>query len=76
LVITTGVPIASINGKPISNFAQFIKEIHGNTNEFLTLADEDGSQMVLNHKDAIETRDSVLNAYRVPAYHSKGLFDK
>jgi len=68
--------IASVNGKPIANFAQFITEIHNNTNEFLTLADEDGFQMVLNHKEAIETRDSVLNAYRVPAYHSKGLLDK
>jgi len=40
------------------------------------IADTDGYQIVLNHEQAIASRDSVLRRYRIPAYHSKGLFDK
>jgi len=68
--------IETVNGKPIANFKQFVETLHSNKEEFVTIADKDGFQMVLNHEQAIQTRDSILSAYRVPAYHSQGLFEK
>ena len=66
--------IDSINDQPVKNFKQFTKLLHNNQEEFVVIKDKKGYSMVLDHKLAIESRDSILQTYRVPNYHSKGLF--
>ncbi len=68
--------IDTVNGKKIKNFAELTEKLHNNTDENIVIADTDGYQIVLNHEKAVASRDSVLRRYRIPAYHSKGLFDK
>lgn len=65
--------IEEINGKKIKNFSELISTLHNNEDENVVIADKDGYQIVLNHKQAIDTRDSILQRYRLPAYHSKDL---
>lgn len=67
--------IDTINDKPIANFKQFVEILHNHKGDFVTFADKNGYQMVLEHELALGSRDLILEAYRVPDYHSKGLFD-
>ena len=66
--------IDSINDQPVKSFKQFAKSLHNNQEEFVVLKDKTGYSMVLDHKLAIDSRDSILKIYRVPNYHSKDLF--
>ena len=67
--------IDSINDEPVRNFKQFVDKIHNNQEQFVVIKDKTGFRMVLDHQLALQTRDSVLQTYRVPNYHSKKLFD-
>ena len=66
--------VETINGEPVKNFKQFAKSLHNNQEKFVVLKDKTGYSMVLDHQLAIDSRDSVLEIYRVPKYHSKDLF--
>ena len=68
--------IDSVNGKKIKNFMELTSILHNNTDKNVVVADSDGYQIILNHEQAIASRDSILNRYRIPAYHSKDLFKK
>lgn len=68
--------VDSVNGEPIVNFAHLAKTLDSNQNEHVVLNDKDGYQMVIDHKMAIDTRDQVLQRYRIPSHHSNGLFEK
>lgn len=65
--------IDSVNGKSVQNFKQFVGELHNNQEEFVVLKDRTGFRMVLEHQSAIASRDDILQIYRVPSYHSKGI---
>ncbi|MGH1428209.1 MAG: S1C family serine protease [Arenicella sp.] len=65
--------IDSINDKPIRNFQEFVQTLHSNQNPYVVIKDKTGYRMVLDHELALSSRDSILQAYRVPSYHSKGL---
>ncbi|MCL4111502.1 UNVERIFIED_CONTAM: hypothetical protein GTU68_002286 [Idotea baltica] len=63
-----------VNGKPIKNFAQLSSMLHNNKEENIVISDGDGYKIVLNHEQAIKSRDEILQRYRIPNYHSKDLF--
>ena len=67
--------IDSINDEPIQNFQQFAEKIHNNQEQYMVIKDKTGFRMVLDHELAIQTREEILSTYRVPNYHSKGLFE-
>lgn len=66
--------LETVNGKKVKNFAELSSMLHNNTEKNIVIADEDGYQIILNHEKAIASRDSILQRYRLPAYHSKDLF--
>ena len=66
--------VDSVNGKKIKNFAELSSILHNNSNENVVIADEDGYKIVINHQQALSSRDAILQRYRIPSYHSKGLF--
>lgn len=66
--------IHEINGTTIANFDQFA-DIIANLNEDIVIKDQDGYTMVLDQQLAQITESEILTIYRVPAPHSKGLFE-
>lgn len=63
-----------VNGEPIRDFAHFASLLKNNTEENVVFENENGYQMVINHKNAIETESSILSQYRIPAAYSTNLF--
>lgn len=68
--------IDSVNGEHIVNFSHLAKILNNNQNEHLIISDKDGYQMVIDHNLALETRDQVLQRYRIPSHYSQDLFEK
>jgi hypothetical protein len=68
--------IHDVNGSKIKNFSELVSILHNNTNENVVISDKDGYKVVLNHQQAIESRDEIIQRYRIPNYHSKDLFKK
>ena len=68
--------IDSINGEKIVNFSHLVKMLDSNTKDHIIISNKNGYQMVIDHKIAIETRDQVLQRYRIPSYHSEGLLEQ
>jgi len=68
--------IETVNGKKIKNFAELTQILHNNSDENVVIADTEGYQIVINHEQALASRDSILKRYRIPAYHSKDLFEE
>jgi len=68
--------IDKVNGKKIKNFAELTTALHNNIEKNVVVADSDGYKIILNHEQALASRDSILQRYRIPAYHSKDLFKK
>ena len=66
--------IDKVNGKRVKNFSELTSLLHKNEEENVVISDRDGYQIIINHEKAIESRDSILSRYRLPAYHSKDLF--
>ena len=63
-----------VNGEPIQDFAHFANMLRYNEQENLVLENDNGYQMVINHQDALDSEDEILNRYRVPSAYSQGLF--
>jgi len=68
--------IDEVNGKAIKNFAELTSILHNNTDDNVVITDKDGYKVVLNHKQAVKSRDEILQRYRISNYHSKDLFKK
>lgn len=68
--------LETVNGKKVKNFAELSSMLHKNKEENVVIADKDGYQIIINHDAAISSRDTILQRYRLPAYHSKGLFEE
>ncbi len=68
--------IEEVNGKKIKDFAELTSILHNNKEENLVISDKDGYKIVLNHQQALESRDEISQRYRIPHYHSKDLFEK
>lgn len=67
--------VEKVNGKGIKNFQQFADSIRINSDENVVFENRNGYQMIINHKEAVNTEDAVLKQYRVPKPFSDGLFD-
>jgi hypothetical protein len=37
---------------------------------------DNGYQMVINHREALESEQAVLSQYRIPSAYSNGLIDR
>lgn len=66
--------IDTVNGENIVDFAHLTKILNQQTQAHLVITDKNGYQMVIEHDKAISTREQVLKRYRIPQYHSAGLF--
>lgn len=65
--------IDTVNDEKIKNFDHLVKLLDKHSEPFMRIGDEDGYQMILDHQQAIDSRDMVLQRYRVPNYHSKSV---
>lgn len=65
--------IDTINGEPIRDFKSFVKQVRESQEDYLTLADADGYQVVLNNAEAQASLPKILERYRVPLAHSMDL---
>lgn len=66
--------VDEVNGVKVKNFAELTSILNNNTNENVMLSDKDGYKIVINHQQALDSRDEILARYRIPNYHSKDLF--
>ncbi len=64
-----------VNGEPVRDFQQFSTLLHNNESPFVVFENNNGYQMVINHAEATESEQSILDQYRVPAPYSLGLFN-
>ena len=64
-----------VNGEPIRDFAHFADMLRTNVEENIVFENSNGYQMVINHRDALESEQAVLSQYRIPSAYSTGLFD-
>ena len=67
--------VEKVNGKDVKNFQQFADSLRFNSDENVIFENKNGYQMIINHKEAVNTEDAVLSQYRVPQSFSEGLFD-
>lgn len=58
--------LASVNGEPIRDFADFCARVLNGREENTVFRDEDGYQMVLNRAAAQASEAGILERYRVP----------
>ncbi len=65
--------IETVNGEPIRDFESFVEQVRDNNEDYLTLADADGYQVVLNKDDAQSSLPKILERYRVPMANSMDL---
>ncbi len=68
--------IDEVNGQKIKDFSELVSILHNNKEESLVISDKDGYKIVLNHQQALDSRDEIIQRYRIQAYHSKDLFKK
>ena len=64
--------LSSVNGKSIKTFAQFCQAVLNDPREFTAFKDEEGYQMVINHRQAQESEALILQRYRIPVSHQCG----
>ncbi len=68
--------VARVNGQPIVNFRQFCEVLENNNDTFVSLEDEQGYRMVIDHAMAKATQDDILQRYQIPSAYSPALFEK
>ena len=68
--------IDEVNGQKIKDFSGLVSILHNNKDENVVISDKDGYKIVLNHEQALQSRDEIIQRYRIPHYHSKDLFKK
>lgn len=67
--------VESVNGEPIVDFQHFADIVKNNSEENIVFENSNGYQMVINHAAAIGSEQQILGQYRIPAAHSKSLFE-
>jgi S1-C subfamily serine protease len=65
-----------VNGEPIRDFAHFADMLQSNAEENIVFENDNGYQMVINHREALESEQAVLSQYRIPSAYSNGLIDR
>jgi S1-C subfamily serine protease len=65
-----------VNGKPIKNFLQFCQLLKENKEKYVVFENEQGYQIVLDHREVMKSEKDILKLYRIPAIHSVDLFPK
>ena len=68
--------ISSVNGKPIRDFQQFSDSLRNQTQPYTVFKDALGTQMIIDHRQALATEQEVLARYSVPVAHSPQLFSE
>jgi hypothetical protein len=66
--------VDSVNGEPIRDFAHFSDMVKNTDAENIVFENTNGYQMVINHADAVDSEQQILEQYRIPAAYSKELF--
>ncbi len=68
--------VDSVNGEPIRDFEHFTRVLQDNDQPHVVFRNDSGYQVVVNHQQALESEQRILQQYRIPAPYSEGLFDK
>ena len=68
--------VDSVNGEPIRDFKEFTQILRDNESSHVVFRNESGYQVVVNHQQAQESEQGILQQYRIPSAYSDGLFDK
>ncbi len=66
--------VDQVNGEPISDFYQFIRLLRDNQDPHVIFKNENGYQIVIDHEQALQSEQAILQQYRIPASYSDGLF--
>ena len=66
--------VESVNGKQVKDFQQFADLLKQNLEDNVVFENKNGYQMVINHDKAMESENTILSQYRIPAAHSAELF--
>ncbi|MEA1918321.1 MAG: trypsin-like peptidase domain-containing protein [Campylobacterota bacterium] len=64
-------PIEKVDGIPIHSFTQFTKLMKNSKNEFITLEDDDGYQVVIDTNASKTQQAKLLKRYNIPAAYSE-----
>jgi hypothetical protein len=65
-----------VNDEPIRDFAHFADMLQSNAEENIVFENSNGYQMVINHREALDSEQAVLSQYRIPSAYSTGLIDR
>lgn len=68
--------VDTLNGEPIRDFQQFANALRQNQQDYVVLENDNGYQMVIEHAEAMESREQILQRYRIPSVSSPGLFEE
>ena len=66
--------VDSINDVPIRDFKQFTQLLQDNEQSHVVFRNDSGYQVVVNHEEALESEERILQQYRIPSAYSEGLF--
>lgn len=66
--------VESVNGTAIRDFAHFSGLLRYQNDNYSVFRSERGYQIVINHQQAEESEQAILQQYRIPAAYSEGLF--
>lgn len=68
--------IEKINGEKFANFSEFFDKIQNSKTDFTLLEADDGYQIVIDNKEAMEKQPSILARYGINADRSKDLMEQ
>ncbi len=66
--------VEQVNGVPIRDFHQFIRMLRDNEDSHVVFKNANGYQVVIDHNEAKQTEQDILQQYRIPSSYSDGLF--
>lgn len=66
--------VESVNGTEIRDFSHFTRLLRYQNDNYSVFRSERGYQIVIEHQQALESEQAILQQYRIPAPHSEGLF--
>ena len=67
--------VDSVNGEKVQDFQHLADLLRNNESDYVVLRNASGYQVVIDHEEAQEARDSILTRYRIPSAWSDGLYD-
>ncbi len=65
--------VETVNGNPYADFREFHRLVAGSDAEFVTFADNQNVQVVIDREEASETHENVLETYGISRDHSPDL---